>query len=723
MQHHAAAAAMMHGKLLNRSTLAVAVLGDREHICVLAGTRRADNVIALSQLDAAHAGSHTAHCTNLVLVKADGLALVGGDQDVLLAVGQTNVNQCVVLVEVERTQTRAADVLQVAQHDTLCNTLTGDEEQELIVRKLLYREHCGDFFAVFQFQQVNNVHALSRTSGLRNLVALQLVNLAAIREEQDGVMRGCGEDILCEVLLTGAHCGNTAAAAALCAVNRGRLALDIAEVGEGIRAVLLLDEVLNVDLVSHILNARMALVAVFLLDLLQLLLDNSKNIRIARQNFLKARNAALEVFVLVVDLLLLQTGQAAQTHIYDGLRLRLVEVELEVLRAVHDAEQRNLVDPERLRHQVFLGFGLVLGGADDGDNAVDIVSCDLETLQNVRTVARLLEIKARAALDNVLLEADILIEDLAQRQHTRLQLAARTRHERDVDHRNGILELRIGEQLIEDDLRVRIAANIHDNLHTLARGMVLNVRDTVDALVFDQICHGLDQTRLVYHVRDFCNNDLALAVRQIYDLGLCADFDLAAAGRVGGADAAAAHDNAAGREVRALDELADLVHLRLGMVDDIAGAVDDLREVVRRDVGRHADRDTGRAVYQQVGEAGRQYDRLLALLIEVRLEIDRVFLDIRQHVVCQLGHAGLGITVCCRGVAVHGTEVAVTVDQRIVQRERLRHTHHRVIDRCVAVRMIPAEHITDGRCRLAVGLVRGQAVLVHRVQDTAVYRL
>ena len=48
------------------------------------------------------------------------------------------------------------------------------------------------------------------------------------------------------------------------------------------------------------------------------------------------------------------------------------------------------------------------------------------------------------------------------------------------------------------------------------------------------------------------------------------EVDLAAAGRVGSANAAAAHDNAAGREVRSLDELADLVHLRLGMVDDIA---------------------------------------------------------------------------------------------------------------------------------------------------------
>ncbi len=467
----------------------------------------------------------------------------------------------------------------------------------------------------------------------------------------------------------------------------------------------------------------MALVAVLLLDLLQLLFDDCEDVRVARKDVLKACDAVFEVLVLVVDFLLLQTGQTAQTHVNDGLCLWLVEVELEVLRAVHDAEQRDLVDPERLRHQVFLGLRLVLGRADDGDDAVDVVGCDLEAFQNVRTVARLLEVEARAALDNVLLEADILIEDLAQRQHARLELAAGARYERDVDHRNGVFQLRIGEKLVEDDLRVRVAAHIDHDLHALTGGVVLNVGDAVDALVLDQICHRFDQTGLVDHVRDLSDNDLALAVRQVYDLGLCADLDLAAAGRVSCADAAAAHDNAAGREVRALDELADLVQLGLGVVDDIAGAVDDLGEVVRRNVGRHADRNAGRAVDEQVGEARGEHDRLLTLLVKVRLEIDCVLLDVRQHIIRQLGHTGLGVTVCCRGVAVHGTEVAVAVDQRIVQRKRLRHTHHCVIDRCVAVRMIAAEHVTDGRCRLAVGLVRGQAVLVHCVQDAAVYRL
>ena len=341
----------------------------------------------------------------------------------------------------------------------------------------------------------------------------------------------------------------------------------------------------------------------------------------------------------------------------------------------------------------------------------------------MRTVACLLEVEARAALNDVLLEADILVENLAQRQHTRLELAVRTRNERDMNHRNGVLQLRVGEQLVQNDLRIRVAADVHHDLHALAGGMVLNIGDTLNALVLDEVRHCLDQTRLVDHVRNLGDNDLALAVRQVHDFGLGADLDLAAAGRISGADAAAAHDNAAGREVRALDELADLVQLGLGVVDDIAGAVDDLGEVMRRDVGRHADRDAGRAVYQQVREAGGQNDRLLTLLVEVRLEIDRVFLDIREHEVRELGHAGLGVTVSCRGVAVHGTEVAVTVNERIMQRKRLRHAPHRVVNRCVAVRMIAAEHVTDGRCRLAVGLVRGQAVLVHRVQDAAVYRL
>ena len=37
---------------------------------------------------------------------------MGGDEDILLAVGQTDINECVVLIETQRAQTRAADILE-----------------------------------------------------------------------------------------------------------------------------------------------------------------------------------------------------------------------------------------------------------------------------------------------------------------------------------------------------------------------------------------------------------------------------------------------------------------------------------------------------------------------------------------------------------------------------------------------------------------------------------
>ena len=48
------------------------------------------------------------------------------------------------------------------------------------------------------------------------------------------------------------------------------------------------------------------------------------------------------------------------------------------------------------------------------------------------------------------------------------------------------------------------------------------------------------------------------------------------------------------------------------------GRADDLGQVVRRNVRRHADRDTGRAVDQQVRHARRQNFRLLRAVVEVR---------------------------------------------------------------------------------------------------------
>ncbi len=102
------------------------------------------------------------------------------------------------------------------------------------------------------------------------------------------------------------------------------------------------------------------------------------------------------------------------------------------------------------------------------------------------------------------------------------------------------------------------------------------------------------------------------------DVRARAHDDAAAAGQVGVADAGPPEDDAAGREVGALDDLEELLVRDVRIVDDRDDALDDLPEVVRRDVRRHADGDAGGAVHEEVRELRGKDRRLLARLVVVR---------------------------------------------------------------------------------------------------------
>ncbi len=149
----------------------------------------------------------------------------------------------------------------------------------------------------------------------------------------------------------------------------------------------------------------------------------------------------------------------------------------------------------------------------------------------------------------------------------------------------------------------------------------------------------------------------------------------------------------------------------------------DLGQVVRRNVGRHAHRDAGRTVDQQVGNLGGQHQRLVLGTVVVGAEIDRFLVQIGQQFMRDLGHAHFGVTHRRRVVAVDRAEVALAVDQRVAQREVLRHPHHGVVHRGVAVRVVFTDDVADHARRLLVSLVPVVAQLVHREQHAAMHRL
>ena len=155
------------------------------------------------------------------------------------------------------------------------------------------------------------------------------------------------------------------------------------------------------------------------------------------------------------------------------------------------------------------------------------------------------------------------------------------------------------------------------------------------------------------------------------------------------------------------------------VLDQVRDRVADLADVVRRDVRRHADGDARAAVDEQLRQPRGQHDRLFGLIVEVGDELDGLFVDVDEHVERGAREARFGVPVRCGRIGCGRPEVAVTVDQRIAQREVLRHAHERVVHRRITVRVIALEHLADDAGALAVLLGRIEAHLAHRVQDAA----
>ena len=159
------------------------------------------------------------------------------------------------------------------------------------------------------------------------------------------------------------------------------------------------------------------------------------------------------------------------------------------------------------------------------------------------------------------------------------------------------------------------------------------------------------------------------------------------------------------------------------MADQVDRGGADLAGVVRRDRGRHAHRDAGRAIGEQVGERARQDDRFALLAIIGGTEIDRVLVDAGQQRARDLGEPRLGVAHRRGVIAVDIAEVALPFHQRIARGEILGEAHQRVVHRDVAMRVELADHVAHdaGAFLEAGGRIEPQQV--HRVDQPPVHRL
>jgi len=342
------------------------------------------------------------------------------------------------------------------------------------------------------------------------------------------------------------------AATALGAVGVHGHSLDVALIGQREGAGLLLDQIFDVDLVLDLLNLGLPLVAELVPNFDHLAAKDSLEFVLVRQQFQIILDLFFQLVILALELFPVKTLQGFQTHVQNGLRLNVVQFE-----AIHQAL-----------------LGVVVSRADDVDDLVDVVLRNEQTFQQMCPLLRLFQVIPGAPGEDFFLVLQVLVDDLPQGENFRLLLVV---HQRQHDNAEAGLQSRLLEQIVQHDLGVGVLFQLDDHAHTVAVGLIPEVGNAVQALVLHLLGDVLDELALVYLIGKLGNDDSHPVFAMLLKFRPGADDHLATAGGIGRTDAAASHDNAAGREVRAGDMLHQVGESRFRVVQYAHAGVDDLR--------------------------------------------------------------------------------------------------------------------------------------------------
>ncbi len=297
-------------------------------------------------------------------------------------------------------------------------------------------------------------------------------------------MGGGDEQVADIVLLLLVEADDPLASPVLYPVGGDGQPLDVAVTGHRDDHILFLDEVGDVDVIRlNGLDLRPSGVAVALLDIFQVILDEFEYTTRVLEDLAQVGDLFDDRLILLLDLLALKLGEAAEGQVQDGLGLPLGELE------------RRLLQPVARRG----GRGRVTYGLDDGVEHAEGLQ---EALQYVRALLCLGEQEARAAQYDLAAMVDVDLQRPLEGEHPGHTVDERQHVAGEVGAHGGVLV-----ELVEDYVRVRVPLELHNDTHALAVGLIADVRYAIDLLVADQLRHVCDQGGLVHLVRQLRDDD------------------------------------------------------------------------------------------------------------------------------------------------------------------------------------------------------------------------
>ena len=253
---------------------------------------------------------------------------------------------------------------------------------------------------LLDLQNIDEVGTLGGLAGFGDLIALLPVDFTGIGKEQDMIVGRGGKHIHHRILFPGGDALLAHAALGLSGILADGGPLDVARLRQSKDALLLLNEVLNVDLVLHVLNLGLAVIAELFGNGGQFFLQDLTHQTFVGQHPVEVSDPLLQLLVLALQLLPVQALQRLQAHIQNGLCLNIVQTE-----ALHE-----------------LLLGIVISAADNLDDLIDVILRDQQTLQQMRPLLCLFQIVAGPADDDLLLERQIFVNNVPQGQDLGLVL-------------------------------------------------------------------------------------------------------------------------------------------------------------------------------------------------------------------------------------------------------------------------------------------------------------
>ncbi len=291
---------------------------------------------------------------------------------------------------------------------------------------------------------------------------------APIGEEKQIRVRRGHTQVAHEILTPSLHPPGSLTSPALGTVKGKGIALDIPKMGKSDDHILFDDEVFVGNPIHCFDNLRSSGVAKSFHHLTQFIHDHFENPGITAQQIFQVGDLQPQLFQLGDDLLPLHGGQGAQAHFENRLGLALGE-------------------PKTL-FQLGARRSGIRRSPNQRDDLVQVVQGHHEALEDVSAFLRPGQIVDRPANHDFLPEFDEMTERLLDGE-----CLGTTADESQQVHGKRRLQGRHLVELVEDYVFGGVAFEFNDNAHSLAVGLVTQVRDALDAAIPHEVGHSLQE--------------------------------------------------------------------------------------------------------------------------------------------------------------------------------------------------------------------------------------